>query len=497
MSIRMKFLLSYAAMLVVPLLLILITAILLTIVYHGDVQSLESAYGSKFDGMEERDTRDLIKHTFMQNKELLTDPVFLNDLSADMLKKNTYIYIRADHKALYASDDFLLKKGLIDSLPDFKQAGTHNEPYREKYNNDSYQIAQFDLLSKDAEPVSIFLVSKIDPLVQFVRTFFPILFLSTVVVLLLTHTLLTTYMSRRIIRPLLELRKAARMVTDGDLDFKVEIRGKDELGQLGMAFEEMRSRLQASIQVQQQYENNRKELITNISHDLKTPITAIKGYVDGILEGVADSPEKTEKYMRTIAAKAGEMDHLIDELFLYSKLDMQKLPFSFESVPILPFLNDWAEELKVELEKQKVDLQIDMDGGEAAKVAVDRDSFKRVLGNIIQNSLKYMDKPNKKIAVSTRIENHALTLAIGDNGPGVPSEAAEHIFERFYRAEQSRNTKTGGSGLGLAIAKQIIVEHGGGIYADSQEGEGMVIRIVLPIEEEALVHAENDTDRRR
>lgn len=483
MSIRLKLLLSYAAMLFVPLLLLAVTAMLLTIVYHGDVQSLKSAYESKFEGMEEHDTRNLIKHTFMQDTDLLTDTAFLDDLSADMLKKNTSLYIRTDNTVLYASDKLLLREGLLDELPDFKHTGSFHEPFQKKYNNDWYQIAQFDLLSKDSEPVSIFLVSSIDPLVHFVQTFFPILFLSTIVVLVLTHTLLTTYMSRKIIRPLLELRKAARLVADGNLDFQVDINGKDELGQLGMAFEEMRSRLQHSILIQQQYETNRKELITNISHDLKTPITAIKGYVDGILEGVADSPEKNEKYMRTIAAKASEMDHLIDELFLYSKLDMQKLPFSFESVPILPYLNDWAEELKVELEKLEVELDIAMSGGKAARVSVDRDSFKRVLGNIIQNSLKYMEKPKKRITVNTWVEGENFTLAIGDNGPGIPPEAAGHIFERFYRAEQSRNTNTGGSGLGLAIAKQIIVEHGGTIYADTKEGEGTVIRIVLPIEE--------------
>lgn len=483
MSIRLKFLLSYAAMLVIPLILLVITSLLMTVVYHGDVQSLKSAYESKFEGMEEHDTRNLIKHTFMQNTDLLTDTVFLNDLSADMLEKNTYIYIRSGNKVLYSSDDLLLKSGLTDSLPAFKKAGTFPEPFREQYGNEWYQVAQYDLSSNESGQVSIFLISKIDPLVHFVRTFFPILFLSTVVVLVLTHVLLTTYMSRRIIRPLLKLREAARLVTDGNLDFQVEVKGKDELGQLGMAFEEMRSRLQESIAIQQQYETNRKELITNISHDLKTPITAIKGYVDGILEGVADSPEKNEKYMRTIAAKAGEMDHLIDELFLYSKLDMQKLPFSFESVMIMPFLNDWAEELKVELEKQGVDLEISMKGEEKARVSVDRDSFKRVLGNIIQNSLKYMDKPEKRMTVQTWFEGDSFTLAIGDNGPGIPPEAAEHIFERFYRAEQSRNTNTGGSGLGLAIAKQIITEHGGTIYADSQEEVGTVIRIVLPVKE--------------
>jgi signal transduction histidine kinase len=458
-----------------------LTALLLTVVYQGDVKSMINAYESKFEGLEESDTRSLIKHSFMQNTELLTDTAYLNDLSADLLKKNTSVLIRSADTIWYASDALQSKQGLIGELPEFKKAGAHYEPFREKYSNDWYEIAQFDVLSANQEPVSIFLVSTVDPLVNFVRTFFPILFFSTLIVLLLTHILLTTYMSRRIIRPLLELRKAARKVTEGNLDFTVEINSKDELGQLGRAFEEMRFRLQQSIQIQQQYETNRKELITNISHDLKTPITAIKGYVDGILEGVADSPEKSDKYMRTIAAKAGEMDHLIDELFLYSKLDMQKLPFTFEVVPLLPFLNDWAEELAVELEKQGVELHIAMNGGEDVYVSVDRDSFKRVLSNIIQNSLKYMDKPERRITIRTSVDSNSFTLSIGDNGPGIAADAVAHIFERFYRAEQSRNTSTGGSGLGLAIAKQIIVEHGGAIYADCIEGSGTVIRIVLPV----------------
>ncbi|MBY9078185.1 HAMP domain-containing histidine kinase [Paenibacillus sp. HN-1] len=480
MSIRIKFLLSYAAMLLVPLLLLGITSLLLTVVYHGDVQSLKNAYESKFEGMEERDTHNLIKHTFQQNAGLLTDPAFLAEFSADMRSKNTEVYIRSGNQDIYMSDDLKSKAGLIGELPTFTEAGSRLEPFGIKYRNEWYQISQFDMLSKDAKPVSLFLLTKIDPLVHFVRTFFPILFLLTIIVFLLTHILLTTYMSRRFIRPLLELRNAAKRVADGDLNFQVRIGGNDELGQLGRVFEEMRSRLQESLVIQQQYESNRKELITNISHDLKTPLTAIKGYVDGILEGVADSPEKHDKYMRTIAAKAGEMDHLIDELFLYSKLDMQKLPFSFESVPILPYLKDWSEELKVDLDKRGVDLDIELGGGEEIRVSIDRDSFKRVLGNIIQNSLKYMNKPAKQITVRTRLDQTGFVLSIEDNGSGIPAEAVEHVFERFYRAEESRNTNTGGSGLGLAIAKQIITGHGGAICAESKEGEGTTISITLP-----------------
>ncbi|WP_229521813.1 sensor histidine kinase [Paenibacillus monticola] len=480
----MKLLLSYAAMLIIPLTLLIATSLLLAVVFRGDLQSLKSAHEMKFEGLEESDYHSLIKYTILKDPVFLTDKSFLDDISADMLNKNTHLYIRSGSDVLYSSDDISSKKKLIAGLPSFNHAGTWSELKNKADGNEWYQIVQYDVSTKGQQPVSLFLLTEIDPLVHFARSFFPILFLSTLVILVLTHTLLTYFMSKRIIRPLLELRKAAQQVSEGNLDFQVRVSGKDEIGQLGMAFEEMRSRLQESIQLQQQYESNRKELITNISHDLKTPLTAIKGYVDGILEGVADSPEKSEKYMRTIATKAGEMDRLIDELFLYSKLDMQKLPFTFESVPIYAFLLDWAEELQMELEKQGVRLDAEISIEEGIHVAVDRDSFKRVLSNVIQNSIKYMNKEQKRISLQSFAQNNKIILVIEDNGPGIPKEAVRHIFERFYRAEQSRNSYTGGSGLGLAIAKGIMLGHQGDIYAESVEGEGTRIYVVLPIEEE-------------
>ncbi|KAI7247820.1 hypothetical protein KC345_g11919, partial [Hortaea werneckii] len=130
---------------------------LLTIVYRGDVQSLKNAYESKFEGMEEDDTRNLIKHTFMQNPELLTDTAFLDDISADMLKKNTSILIKSGNTTLYASDDLLTKHEVTGELPAFTKAGAHYEPFRKLVDNEWYQIAQFDLLSANKEPASIYL----------------------------------------------------------------------------------------------------------------------------------------------------------------------------------------------------------------------------------------------------------------------------------------------------------------------------------------------------
>lgn len=300
--------------------------------------------------------------------------------------------------------------------------------------------------------------------------------------MILTNIVLTYYMSTRIIRPLLALRLAAGRFSEGELDVPIEVEGKDEIGQLGITFEKMRVRLKESILLQMQYEENRKELITNISHDLKTPITAIKGYVDGIMEGIADTREKHDRYMKTIASKADELDKLIDELFLYSKLDMQKVPFRMQPMSVRGLLSDWSDDLGFELEKNGVALMTDFEVGSSVLVQVDPDSFKRVLGNVIQNSLKYMDKGSPLIRLSARTDNGHVEIAIEDNGSGIPAEAMPHIFEQFYRAEWSRNSRTGGSGLGLAIAKQIMLAHDGDIRAESVEGEGTRVILTIPID---------------
>jgi signal transduction histidine kinase len=481
MSIRMKLLLSYAAMLVIPLLLLFLTAVSLVFVFRGDLQNLRHAYESKMEGFEEEEFYHLIKRSIVQNPSLLTDRHYLDELSGEISAKETYLVIRINGETVYASEGIKARSDFISSLP-----GYHRVDYREKkpahfFGNEYYSYVQNDTVSIDRQPVSLFLVTRVDPLVHLARQYFPILFVFFLVVLIATHAVLTYLMSKNIIRPLRELRNATQLIKEGDLDFRVKVSGKDEIGQLGLAFEEMRDKLQSSIQIQAQYEANRKELLSNISHDLKTPITAIQGYVDGILEGIADSPEKSEKYIRTISAKAEEMDHLIDELFLYSKLDLKRLPFNFEEVSIRAFLADWSEELNFELDKIGVQFATDLQLDARVEVFMDRDKFRRVLSNIIQNSLRYMDKEDKHILLSASAEEGIVRIEIQDNGPGIPESAIPFIFDRFYRAEQSRNAYTGGTGLGLAIAKQIMEGHGGNISANSVQGGGTSIIVTMPI----------------
>jgi histidine kinase len=242
----------------------------------------------------------------------------------------------------------------------------------------------------------------------------------------------------------------------------------------------MRIQLKESHEIQKQYEDNRKELIAHISHDLKTPITSIKGYIEGIRDGVADTPEKKARYIQTIYTKAVDMDHLIDELFLFSKLDLGKIPFDFERIDIKDYLTDYFEELSFDVRKQNVDLHFQFAPLGNYHVLADREKFKRVLANIINNSLMYMDKDKKELTISMKSTDENVEISIADNGPGIPEESIPFIFNQFYRAERSRNKLTGGSGLGLSIAKMIIEEHNGMIRLESTLTVGTKITIILP-----------------
>ncbi|GMK43946.1 two-component sensor histidine kinase [Paenibacillus glycanilyticus] len=483
MSIRFKLLLSYAAMLVIPLISILVISLLLVIFYQGDVKNLKGVYETtenRFGHEAVEHAVKEIKRTTVRHPDLLLDSTYLNDMSADLEKNDSGIIVRRGDAIYYRSENMAQSPRLAADLPEYARPNSSNGYTEKKEGNTNYVFLQFDVMFRD-EPVSLFIISKEDPLTYFIRKYFPTLFVCSLLILIITHVLLTTYMSKNIIRRLQTLRTAAREMKNGNLDFKLQVEGKDEIGQLSMAFEDMRSRMQESIQIQAQYEENRKELIASISHDLRTPLTAIRGYIDGVMEGVADTPEKSARYMKTIDAKAAELEHLINELFLYSKLDLNRQPFLFEAVELLPFLNDLSEELQFELEKKSIAFEPDMDVPAGYFVRMDRDQFKRVLNNIISNSVRYMDKPLPVIRMKAYLEGHQAVMKISDNGIGMKDKDLEHIFERFYRADESRSNKTGGSGLGLAIAKQIMESHNGEITAASKWTAGTTISLSLPI----------------
>jgi len=241
----------------------------------------------------------------------------------------------------------------------------------------------------------------------------------------------------------------------------------------------MRLRLKQSQELNEQYEKSRKELISNISHDLKTPITAIKGYAQGIIEGVANNPEKVEKYLRTIIAHAGEMERLTNDLTLFSKLDIKQIPFSFECIEINRYLEDAREELNFDLSENNIILKFESHYKSSDLIMADRRRLIRVIHNIIENAKKHLNKREKEIKIILKEEESLALIEIRDNGSGIPADKLPLIFDRFYRVDSSRNRTTGGSGIGLSIAREIIEAHQGRIWAESAEGLGTSIFFTL------------------
>lgn len=327
-------------------------------------------------------------------------------------------------------------------------------------------------------------------LVRFIPELRPVavpMLLSVSAAMFFTALVLIGWLYQSIIKPLDILKAATQKIKDGDLDFTIEGNQDDELGQLCDDFEEMRKHLKELIEVRMQYEKDTAELIGNISHDLKTPLTTIKGYAEGIMDGVADSDEKREKYIKTIYSKACDMSALVDELALYTKLDFNTMPYNFEVVDLNGYFDACVEDISFDLEMQgiRLDYENNIRSTEAMVIA-DREQLKRVINNLIGNSVKYMDKENGNIKICIEKIKTNYRITISDNGMGIPEEDLPHIFERFYRADVSRNSRRGGTGLGLAIAKMIINEHEGTIWTESKIGEGTSMIFDLPAYEEKL-----------
>ena len=240
----------------------------------------------------------------------------------------------------------------------------------------------------------------------------------------------------------------------------------------------MRERLNESVELKMQYEEENRELISNISHDLKTPITTIKGYVEGLMDGVADTPEKQDRYLKMIYNKANELDALINELSLYTNITNNAIPYEFHRVSVKDYFNDCMEEVRADLLSHNMTLTYNNYCTDDVKVVVDPDQLKRVINNIVTNAIKYTDKEEGHIDISIEESEKMIKVSINDDGRGIDKESLPHIFDRTYRADSARRSR-GGSGLGLAICKKIVEEHGGKIWATSQKGEGTTIYFTL------------------
>ena len=304
--------------------------------------------------------------------------------------------------------------------------------------------------------------------------------IAELIILILTAVIMIVWIYRGIAPQLKTLKAAANNVKEGNLDFSVASTGKDEMSELCNAFEDMRVRLKNNAKDRLEDEAEQRALISNIAHDLKTPITAIKGYAEGMLDGVADTPEKREKYIRTIYNKANEMNTLINELTLYSNIDTNKIPYNFQKLNLHAYFSDCIEELGMDLENQHIRLDYANFVDPDVLIIADPEQLGRIIHNIVSNSVKYMRADvASKIAITIKDVGDFVQVEIADNGKGIATRDLPYVFDRFYRADTSRNSAAGGSGIGLSIVKKIVEDHGGKIWVTSKENEGTTMYFVI------------------
>ena len=284
---------------------------------------------------------------------------------------------------------------------------------------------------------------------------------------------------KRILVPLDKMRIATKKIADGNFDYELDEKDFVEIPFLYNDFEKMRIKLKENEEEKVLSENASRELVSNISHDLKTPLTAIRGYVEGILDGVASSPQKVRDYLTTIYNKTNDMTKLIDELLYYSRVSGNEFSYNFEKTNVKEFFDDYVKDLYLELDTIRINFSYSANVDADTMIDIDREQIKRALNNIVANAVKYMDKKDPEIHFRVKETMDAINIRISDNGRGIDEKDLPHIFERFYRSDASRNTKLGGSGIGLSIVKKVIENHEGSVVAMSKSGVGTDMDIVL------------------
>ncbi|MBC2364287.1 sensor histidine kinase [Listeria booriae] len=478
MSIKMRFMLSYIAV-------ILLTGVFLISAFVLGVCTLTGASPGQLykSATLQRPLSTDEENAFLELKMLAkkTPDKLLQYQNFEKLENSgIQVVVRKNDTIVYSSSE-LSKKSLLVHMPEYE---LNNLNMRGTIDNqgDLFRYIKFDFLYSEGSHGSVMVLQPENSYTEIMQKWgIPIV---GIILLFgfLVIALLSYFVAKSVIQPILHLKEGAEKIEAGNLDFEMEkTTGKNEIATLISTFEKMRIRLKKSLEVQEQYENNRKELLSNISHDLKTPITSIVGYIEGIQDGVANTPEKQAKYLEIAHTKAKDMNALIDELFLFSKLDLHKEPFYMRSVDLNALLAQIAEESEFSFPDAQISLTVP---DEKLMTNADREKLKRVFENLIHNSMKYMDKTQAKITIQLEKQQDMAIVTFADNGKGIPDANLNAIFDRFYREEQSRNSNTGGSGLGLSIAKQIVEEHQGRIWATSELGVGTAVCVALPLKEE-------------
>ncbi|MGI5990251.1 MAG: sensor histidine kinase [Lachnospiraceae bacterium] len=489
MKIRTKLQLTFVVMVLLP---VVLGAASVNFVFHVQSQRLKKIY----DIEEDLDLNSLVSPMNMlseisqsvykivneqakENPDNFTDPEWLEAMGETLRDRLSSAIVYADGVQIYSNSSLTLSD-VFSALPDTKSLLYDEGAGYYLYGDSPTIIRTVPFVTSSGTNGVVYLMTSTEDVLPRIRSMLTEVLLIILLVLIFTSFILDYWLYLSIIIPLDRLKLVATNVRDGNLDFEIPVGGKDEFSEVLADFEDMRRRLKESADERLKNDAEEKELIRNISHDLKTPLASIRGYAEGLRDGVARTPEKQRKYILTICNKTQDMDRLINELTLYSRLDTNRIPYNFTDLSVRTYFNDCVSEISLDLDAQNISLEYTYHPEQDMIITADPEQLKRVVNNIISNSVKYMDPSRPgKIRIDIYDEGEYAHIAMADNGKGIEASALPKIFDRFYRTDRARNSSTGGSGIGLAIVRKIIQDHGGKIWAESVEGQGTTMHIDL------------------
>ena len=406
-----------------------------------------------------------------EDETLMEDIEYLSGLNGEIKDKASYILVRKGNDIYYTGNEAAASK-IFDLLPGYGygNAGGDSGYY---YNSMSKLVKQLDFRFSDGEEGSFFIIMRINSLIS--KQLLIDMVIAIIVILVFTSLMLTQWIQRGVFLPVNELNTAMKNIADGNLEYMLNTDSKGEIGELYKNYEDMRLRLKESTDEKFEHEKQNRELISNISHDLKTPITAIKGYVEGIMDGVADTPEKMDKYIKTIYNKANDMDRLINELTIYSGIDSNRIPYHFHRLNVADYFGDCVEEVGLDLESKNIELNYSNLVSPDAMIIADPEQLKRVINNIIGNSVKYLEREKGVIDIRILDEVDSIRVEIEDNGKGMTQEAVE-----AKNTELEQDTMEKHSSIGIAnVNRRLKAVYGKEYGIHMEAGTGGGLRVIL------------------
>nr|MCR5753463.1 HAMP domain-containing histidine kinase [Acetatifactor sp.] len=291
---------------------------------------------------------DKLQKQVWENPAMLEDKEYLQRMNDEISRRSTYLIVRKNNELYYAGNERAAEK-IFEKLPEYRDAAPADDPGYYYKDQEGY-VRQLDFTFTDGSHGSIFVVTTMNVWIS--KKLLIDMLVAIFLILVFTSCMLTQWIHKGVFTPITQLNIAMQKIKDGNFEYALITDAKGEMGDLYRNYEDMRLRLKESAEEKVEQEKVNRELVSNISHDLKTPITAIKGYVEGIMDGVADTPEKMDKYIKTIYNKANDMDKLINELTMYSGLDNNRIPYNFHRINVADYFGDCVEEVGLDLESR-------------------------------------------------------------------------------------------------------------------------------------------------